>query len=159
MLGQKNKIYIDPMKISPRTREPSVGGKKGGKSSKSLSPPSLIPGALELEAQEEAMKEQIKDEVMRQEGPTIMQEAREEGLKEAYKEIIKEQRTQRRKLVDLLDKSNHVLLRIRNIIPIFTDEILIDANKITIINRPFFFSEHIQSISIRNVNDIFIQTI
>jgi len=84
--------------------------------------------------------------------------AREEALKENYKELFKQRESHEEKLNELLGKSDNTLVHIRNIIPIFKDEIVIDANKITVINRPFFFSEQIQAVSIKNINDVFIQT-
>lgn len=83
---------------------------------------------------------------------------RKEALKEATKETIRLQRQHTKKLNDLISKSENVLLKVRNIIPFFTDELVIEASKITVIKRPFFFSEKIHSISIKDVTDVYIET-
>jgi hypothetical protein len=85
-------------------------------------------------------------------------EVRKDALKEATKETIRLQRQNTKKLNDLIHKSENVLLKVRNIIPIFTDEIVIETSKITVIKRPFFFSEKIHSISVKDITDVYIET-
>ena len=133
MSGQKEKIIIDFLKL-PREEAMDVG-EKGG-----------------IAADEKSKKPRIPRF-------SLGVKVKEEALTEANKDIFKKQHSHEKKLNELVGKSSTILARIRNIIPIFTDEIIIDASKVTIINRPFFFSEHIQAISIKNINDIFIETV
>ena len=133
MSGQKEKIIIDFLKL-PREEAMDVGEKGGIAADEKSKKPHIPRFSLGIKVKEEA-------------------------LTEANKDIFKKQHSHEKKLNELVGKSSTILARIRNIIPIFTDEIIIDASKVTIINRPFFFSEHIQAISIKNINDIFIETV
>lgn len=81
-----------------------------------------------------------------------------EGIEEALKETIKEQYKNHYKFYGLLNKTSRLIHRLKNIIPVFTTEILIEPTKLTIINRPFFFSEYIQSVEIGNIQRIWIET-
>lgn len=83
----------------------------------------------------------------------------DEGIEEAIKETVKQKRRNTFKFYGLLNKSEGVILRIRNIIPIFTGEIVIDTAKVTLIHRPFFFSERIHSISVKDISDVYIETV
>lgn len=69
----------------------------------------------------------------------------------------KQQNTER--LEDLIDKTQP-LLRIRTSIPLdpFPNEIVIDANKVSIIYRYFFASENIHSVFIKDISDVLVET-
>lgn len=82
----------------------------------------------------------------------------EEGIKEAAKDLAKTQTENKQKLHDLLKHSEEVLYKIKNVIPILADELVIDSNKITFIYRPFFFSERIHSVAVKDVTDVYIET-
>lgn len=64
------------------------------------------------------------------------------------------------KLMDLVEKSREPLLQIKTIIPFnpFPDEIIIDINKVNIINRYFFWSRHIHSVYIKDISDVIVET-
>ncbi|MBI4097826.1 MAG: hypothetical protein HY426_02195 [Candidatus Levybacteria bacterium] len=94
----------------------------------------------------------------KRDGPTN-QEVVKEAIGDATKELIKEEKQTKKRLNDLLDHSEQVLLKIRNIIPILSDELVIDTNKITFIYRPFFFSERIHSVAVKDITDVYIETV
>lgn len=89
----------------------------------------------------------------------LKQEAITEGIKEAAKESVKSETQNQQKLDVLLEKTEIVLLRIGNIFPILKSEIIIDSAKVTIIHRPFFFTESIHTITIKNLTSIYLQTV
>lgn len=86
-------------------------------------------------------------------------ELEEEGQKEAHKDSSKEESINKKKFEDLIDSSHGVLFKLKNVIPIFTSELIIDTNKVTVIHRPFIFSERIHSVSIQDISDVFIDTV
>jgi hypothetical protein len=81
-----------------------------------------------------------------------------EATREAVKEHVKEEKKNIKKFHDLVDKSVTVLYKMTNIVPLLTSELIIDTAKVTIIHRPFLFSERIHSVSIRDIEDCFIET-
>ncbi|MBI2420701.1 MAG: hypothetical protein HYV38_01300, partial [Candidatus Levybacteria bacterium] len=89
----------------------------------------------------------------------LFTKTRQDALKDATKDIIKDQRKQKKKLHSLVDHSIQVLLKIKNIIPILTDELIIDSSKITFVYRPFFFSERIHSVAVKDITDVYIETV
>jgi hypothetical protein len=140
MSAQKEKIVIDFLKpLPPPTPQ---AGRKGGLASK-ISP----------------IKKKLATTYSTGISNVLKTEERAEGMIEVSKQMFKERHAEDQKLNSLIGKSSKVLARMRNIIPIFTDEIVIDTHKVTVINRPFFFSEHIQAVSIKNINDVFIKTV
>ncbi len=85
--------------------------------------------------------------------------AKEEGKLEATKQTARDEEENVSKLDKLLDKSTDILLKIRNIVPIFTSEMIVDSTKVTVIHRPFFFSERIHSVSVQDISDVYIDTV
>ncbi len=63
------------------------------------------------------------------------------------------------KLDGLVNKTDHVLLKVSNIIPILTTDVVVDSSKVSVIYRPFPFSERIHSISVRDITDVYIETV
>lgn len=139
---QRTQIIIDPMQ-SPLERSLIYDRKNDSKDNNRYS------NSSSTDQNNQDYKEQSKKE---------FDSARQEALKEATKETIKLQRQHTKKLNDLIHKSENVLLNAKNIMPIFKDEIVIEANKITVIKRPFFFSEKIHSISVKDITDVYIET-
>jgi hypothetical protein len=155
------KIHIDPMipHYQVKTYESSS---KGGKASYSNLNSSLTVKNDEIENPEseaiEAKRVKNSFNPSESEMPDYIKEAEKEGVKEAMKETVKDQKKNTFKFFGLLNKSEKLVYRIKNIIPVFTGEVVIDTAKITVINRPFFFSERIHSISIKDISDVFIDT-
>lgn len=88
----------------------------------------------------------------------VAQQATQDGIKDAVQESVKSEAQNREKLNTLVENTETVLLRIGNIIPILKSEIVIDTSKVTVIHRPFFFSESINTIPIKNLTAIYIET-
>lgn len=86
-------------------------------------------------------------------------EAKTEGSRDAVKETTKEEAKNQQKLDELLEKTTKVIYKAKNIIPILTDELVIDTVKVSVIHRLFFFSERIHSVSIRDITDVYIETV
>lgn len=64
------------------------------------------------------------------------------------------------KLDQLVEESSRILYKISTVFPfdLFPDEVVIDENKVNIIIRNFFSSELIESVLIRDISQIYIQT-
>ena len=64
------------------------------------------------------------------------------------------------KLDTLIDTSSQVLFKSHTVFPfhLFTKEIVIDVNKVSLIDRQFFSSARIRSLTIRTVSDTFVDT-
>lgn len=163
MSGQK--IIIDPM-IPHYQMYSSVSGSKGGKSdrnnslslSKSSTLPSYIPQHIGDMTTQEAVEDAEKHTSVDSNNKEIM-EAEKSGIHAAITETVREHRRNTFKFFGLLNKSEKLVYKIKNIIPIFRSEVLIDTAKITFIFRPFFFSERIHSISIKDISDVYVETI
>lgn len=84
----------------------------------------------------------------------------EEGINEALKELVVEEQKGRQKLDDLVEKSNRVLFKTSAVFPFdfFPNEIIIDENKVSIIQREFFWSSRIHSVIIRDISDVYVDT-
>lgn len=131
--------------------------------------------SVEQEAQEEILKEQIKEEqkdteaeAQREVEKELLKEKIKDATKdpapEAHSELVKEQLKEdeknQQKLDGLLQKTNNVLLKIKTHLPldIFPDEIIIDINKVNIISNLFFKSKDIHSIMITDISDVIVTT-
>lgn len=81
-----------------------------------------------------------------------------EGAMEAEKEKIIEQQKNTDKLNKLLSQSGKTLLKIRSVFPFdfFPSELSIDMNKVSCIERTFFYSERQQSITISDISDVYV---
>src|SRR3989344_8695793 len=58
------------------------------------------------------------------------------------------------KLNGLITRAHRILIKVNTVFPFdfFPDTIIVDANKIDVIRRPFFFTEEIYTLLIRNIN-------
>lgn len=85
----------------------------------------------------------------------INQDAKTEVKKEHKKQDIKG----KQKVEDLLDRSNKILLKVTTIFPfvLFPIDLVIDANKVDVVYRTFFFSEQIHSIFIKDITDVVVE--
>lgn len=139
---------------------------KGGKSSRNKSDTALEvvenkstttdntgDETIELKAVKNA-DEQIENDPL----PNYLKEAQKDGIKEAMKESVREHRKNTFKFFGLLNKSEKMVARFKNIVPLLPGEVVIDTAKITFIHRPFFFSERIHSISVKDISDVYVET-
>ncbi len=64
------------------------------------------------------------------------------------------------KLDDLIDKCDTTLLKIETVWPFvfFTNDIIIDPHKVTIVFRDFFWAEQIHSVMVRDILDVVVET-
>lgn len=87
-----------------------------------------------------------------------------EVVDEAQEDWLKEQLTEQRRHEDRFDhavvQSNMVLFACKSVFPFdfFPNEVIIDINKITLIDREFFMSGGIQSIYLKDIYDVEIET-
>lgn len=159
------KIHIDPMVPHYRMGRSDYNS-KGGKSSHGSNDKNgaLVKnhnGQLEKQDNEAIELNPVKEpHEYTQYGhmPDLMKEAEKEGVQEAMKETIKENRKNTFKFFGLMNKSERLVFRLKNIIPILTGEVVIDTAKITFIHRPFILSERIHSISVRDISDVYVDT-
>lgn len=65
-----------------------------------------------------------------------------------------------RKLEDLAEKSNEVLLKVSTVFPFtfFVNDIIVDPYKVNVVFREFFYSEHIHSIMVKDILDVVVET-
>lgn len=72
----------------------------------------------------------------------------------------KENEQHDQKLNDLVEQSRNPLFTFQTAIPLnpFPDKVTIDINKVNIIYRYFFSSEHIHSVSIKDISDVLVET-
>lgn len=72
----------------------------------------------------------------------------------------KDEKQAEKKLNDLIEGSDQVLYRTKNIFPFdfFPDEMVIDINKVSLISREFFQSERVVSIMLDDISDVYIDT-
>lgn len=87
-----------------------------------------------------------------------------EAKKEGEVEQIKEDRKEIVKMNDILrniaQKDNIILLKAKTIFPFdfFPDTIIIDTMKVSVINKTFFASQQVATISIKDVIDVTLET-
>ncbi len=94
--------------------------------------------------------------------PTVFpsDSTRSPEILDAKKESVKTEEINKNKFHDLVKASNHTLFKLSSVFPfdLFTDEISIEITQINVIKRFFFLTAHLQTIPIKNVADIFVQT-
>lgn len=71
-----------------------------------------------------------------------------------------QQKKESQKLEEMVHTSEKPLLQLKTVFPFvfFTNEVIIDINKIVIIFRNFFASEQVHSVLIRDVSDVVVET-
>jgi hypothetical protein len=82
------------------------------------------------------------------------------GHKEAVKDSVKNEDSSKEKFEQLVQKSETPLYSISTIFPFqfFPKHIIVDLNKVSIINNLFFFSKRRHSIFIEDVTDVYTDT-
>jgi len=163
------KILIDPMVTHYKIDELPDSSKtisKGDKSSRkeseyaldSIKRPTPIPDnpkndTVELKAVKEADEDMGNDLL-----PDYLKKAQKDGMQDAMRDSVREHRKNTFKFFGLLNKSEKIVARFKNIVPLLRGEVIIDTTKITFIHRPFFFSERIHSISVKDISDVYVET-
>lgn len=104
---------------------------------------------------QEDNKEQEKIVVKEEEKDPV-----EEGHNEAVIEVVKKEDELRNKFEKIVAKSERVLFTASTIFPFhfFPSQLIIDQNKVSVIEKNFFWSETIRSVMIKNILDITIDT-
>ncbi len=64
------------------------------------------------------------------------------------------------KLAQLVKRSSRVILRVSSIFPFdfFPDDLIISENQVDIVMREFFFAEHIETVRIRDIQQVTVET-
>ena len=85
---------------------------------------------------------------------------RHEAIQDASKEATKTEQLNRDRFHNLVKSSNTTLLSIGNVFPFdfFPDEISIEITQVNIIKHYFIYSAHLQTIPIKNIADVFLDT-
>jgi hypothetical protein len=83
-----------------------------------------------------------------------------QGITAAKKESAKTEEINKDRFHNLVKASNSTLYKLASVFPFdfFTDEISIEITQINVIKRLFFATAHLQTIPIKNVADVFVQT-
>lgn len=149
------KILIDPMVPHYIVNDSSTNS-KGGKASRNTS----ITTKEEAEEQDTVELAPIEDPKDEAENhmPDILKQAEKDGTKQAMQEVVRENRRNTFKFYGLMNKSEKVIHKIKNIVPFLHGEVIIDTAKVTFIHRPFFFSERIHAISVKDITDVYVET-
>ena len=84
----------------------------------------------------------------------------EEGHNEAVIEVVKKEDELKNKFEKIVSKSERVLFTTSTIFPFhfFPNKLIIDQNKVSVVEKNFFWSETIRSVMIKNILDITIDT-
>jgi len=160
MSGQ---ILIDPM-IPHYQRVVRAISQKGGKATRLAA--SLMNPKQTLKQEEQYPQEAIELQALNQANDRInsdqmsdyLKDAEKEGIQQAMRETVRENRRNTFKFYGLINKSEKIVHKIKNIVPLLPGEIIIDTSKITFIHRPFFFSERIHAISVKDITDVYVET-
>lgn len=83
-----------------------------------------------------------------------------ESIKEAEKILIRERLRNDEQLNELVDRTQTVLFKARSIFPFdfFPDEISVSLTKVTMVNRQFFSSGTTQSVYIKDIMDVIVDS-
>lgn len=86
----------------------------------------------------------------------------EEGevKKDAKEELVKEKTLQGEMFDDVVKRSRTILYKTRTIFPfdIFPNDLIIDLTKVTLVTRNFFFTGQTQSVYIKDIMDVIVET-
>jgi len=152
------KILIDPMIPHYKRVKSAISSRKGGLASRIKDPRSKFRAPTEANDAPIELKPIENSRQEDQSMPDIYKEAEKEGMKQAMQETIRDKSRNTYKFYGLMNKSEKVVHKIKNIVPLLPGEIIIDTSKVTFIHRPFFFSERIHAISIKDVTDVYVET-
>lgn len=83
-----------------------------------------------------------------------------DSIKEAEKTLIKDRLKNDELLNELVDRAHTVLFKTKSIFPFdfFPDEVSISLTKVTMVNRQFFSSGTTQSVYIRDIMDVIVDS-
>lgn len=83
-----------------------------------------------------------------------------QGEKQAIQDIARDTEIHEEKFDDVVKRSETVLFKAKSIFPFdfFPSDLIIDITKVTIVTRNFFLSGQTQSIYIKDILDIIVQT-
>ena len=83
-----------------------------------------------------------------------------EGISAEQKDIVKDLNTNNEMFDDVLKRSRTVLFKAKTVFPFdfFPSDLIIDITKVTVITRRFFFSGYTQSIHIKDIMDVIVES-
>ncbi len=137
------KIYIDPTAIRDYPTEPKHIDRK----------------TIKADSPEEIEPQSAPDEDKKEVKTDGKNEGKEEEKTIERPKNLKNDPANKNKLDGLVQKTDNVLLKVSNIVPVLTTDIVIDSSKVSVVYRPFPFSERIHSISVRDITDVYIETV
>lgn len=92
--------------------------------------------------------------------PEVVQRIRVDGEREVYADLLRDRVKHRKLLKEVVDSSNTVLFHAKAIWPFdfFPNEIIIDVARVTILKREFFWTGNIESLYIKDLMHITVET-
>lgn len=83
-----------------------------------------------------------------------------EARKEAVEKLVREKTLQGEMFNDVVKRSRTIVYKARTVFPfdLFPNDLIIDMTKVTLVTRNFFFSGQTQSVYIRDIMDVIIET-
>jgi hypothetical protein len=83
-----------------------------------------------------------------------------EGITEAQKDIVKTANVNNEKFDDVVKRSRTILFKTKTVFPFdfFPSDFIIDVTKVTVVTRRFFFSGYTQSIHIKDIMDVIVES-
>ncbi len=126
--------------------------------------PAVFPKEKELHRDKElilskAVPRMFPDKQMDEDVP-ISPKINQEGINAAQKEIIKDVNINNEKFEDVLKRSRTILFKTKTVFPFdfFPSDFIIDVTKVTVVTRRFFMSGYTQSIHIKDIMDVIVES-
>ena len=126
--------------------------------------PAVFPIEKELHRDKElilskAVPRMFPDKQMDEDVP-ISPKINQEGINAAQKEIIKDVNINNEKFEDVLKRSRTILFKTKTVFPFdfFPSDFIIDVTKVTVVTRRFFMSGYTQSIHIKDIMDVIVES-
>lgn len=82
------------------------------------------------------------------------------GIDAAQKDIVKAANVNNEKFDDVVKRSRTILFKTKTVFPFdfFPSDFIIDITKVTVVTRRFFFSGYTQSIHIKDIMDVIVES-
>lgn len=90
----------------------------------------------------------------------IHSDAYKEGEKDALKDIVRDKEINENMLDEALDRAQTIIFRCKTVFPFdfFPNDLIIDLSKVTVVKRNFFMSGGMQSVYMRDIVDVEVET-
>jgi hypothetical protein len=91
---------------------------------------------------------------------TIPKKIQKEGLEEAQATLTRDFNLQGEKFDDVVKRAQTILFKARTVFPFefFPSDLIIDITKVTVVTRNFFLSGRTQSINVKDIMDVVVET-